>query len=34
VQELLSHFSQKQVKGEIVITVEGLSRKEKDDEEE
>ncbi|NLU37692.1 MAG: 16S rRNA (cytidine(1402)-2'-O)-methyltransferase [Bacteroidales bacterium] len=33
-QELLSHFSQKQVKGEIVITVEGLSRKEKDDEEE
>ncbi|HPB04620.1 MAG TPA: 16S rRNA (cytidine(1402)-2'-O)-methyltransferase [Prolixibacteraceae bacterium] len=33
-QELLSHFSQKQVKGEIVITVEGLGRKEKDDEEE
>jgi 16S rRNA (cytidine1402-2'-O)-methyltransferase len=33
-QELLSHFSQKQVKGEIVITVEGLSRKEKDDGEE
>jgi 16S rRNA (cytidine1402-2'-O)-methyltransferase len=34
VQELLSHFSQKQVKGEIVITVEGLGRKEKDDDEE
>lgn len=33
-QELLSLFSQKQVKGEIVITVEGLSRKEKDDGEE
>jgi len=33
-QELLSHFSQKQVKGEIVITVEGLGRKEKDDDEE
>jgi 16S rRNA (cytidine1402-2'-O)-methyltransferase len=34
VEELLLHFSQKTIKGEIVIIVEGLGKKDKEDKEE